>query len=105
MLLDERLMIYGRGTTGNGYAGALGTPTITSCTPVSASIAPGGTSTLGSSATVWVIVAADAGDLTTASGQLHQGPATTVGTSASVTTSTGLTAVQVNIGNDVPGAL
>jgi len=99
-------MIYGRGTTGNGYAGALGTPTITSCTAVSASIAPGGTSTLGSSATVWVIVAADAGDLLGTNGTtMHQGPSTTVGTTASVTTSTGLTAVQVAIGSDVTGAL
>jgi hypothetical protein len=104
-LAEERVIINGRGTTGNGYAGALGTPSITSCTAVSASVAPGGTSSLGSSATVWVIVAADAGDLTSASGQLHQGPATTVGSSASVTTSAGLTAVQVNIGSDVTGAL
>lgn len=106
MLLDERLMLYGRGTTANNYTGALGTPTITSCTAVSASLAPGGTSTLGASATVWVIVAADAGDILGTNGfTMHQGPSTTVGTTASVTTSTGLTAIQVNIGSDVAGAL
>lgn len=106
MLLDERLMIYGRGTTGNGYTGALGTPTITSVTAVSASITPGGVSSLGSSATVWVVVAADAGDLLGTNGTtMHQGPSSTVGTTASVTTNTGLTAVQVNIGSDVTGAL
>ena len=36
---------------------------------------------------------------------MHQGPSTTVGTTASVACSTGLTAVQVNIGSDVTGAL
>ena len=99
-------MIYGRGTTTNNYTGALGTPTITSCTAVSASIAPGGTSSLGSSATVWVLVAADAGDLLGTNGTtMHQGPTSTTGTTASVTTSAGLTAVQVLIGSDVTGAL
>ena len=106
MLLDERLILFGRGTSANGYTGALGTPTITSCTAVSASVAPGSTSSLGSSATVWVVVAADAGDLLGTNGySMHQGPATTVGTSASCTTSAGSTAVRVNIGNDVAGAL
>ena len=102
MLLDERLMLYGRGSQA-GYAGALGTPTITSVTAVSASVATGGTSTLGTSASVWVLVAADAGDLLGTNGvTMHQGPTSTV---ASVATSTGLTAVQVNIGSDVTGAL
>jgi len=106
MLLEERMLLYGRGTTANNYTGALGTPTITSCTAVSASLAPGGTSTLTSSSTVWVIVAADAGDLLGTNGySMHQGPATTVGTTASVACATGLTAVQVNIGSDVTGAL
>ena len=106
MLLDERLICYGRGTTGNGYTGALGTPTVTSCTAVSASIAPGGTSTLTSSSTVWVLVAADGGDLLGTNGTtMHQGPTSTTGTTASVACSTGLTAVQVNIGSDVAGAL
>ncbi len=63
MLLDERLMIYGRGTTGNGYAGTLGVVPTFTLSAVSASIAPGGTSTLGTSASVFVVVAADAGDL------------------------------------------
>ena len=102
MLLDERLMLYGRGSQ-TGYAGALGTPTITSVTAVSASVATGGTSTLGTSASVWVLVAADAGDLLGTNGvTMHQGPTSTV---ASVATSAGLTAVQVNIGSDVTGAL
>ena len=105
MLLEERLLLYGRSSQ-TGYVGALGTPTITSCTAVSASITPQGSSTLGTSATVWVIVAADAGDLLGTNGvSMHQGPSTTVGTTASVTTSAGLTAVQVNIGSDVAGAL
>ena len=106
MLLEERFILYGRGTTGNGYTGALGTPTVTSLSAVSASIAPGGTSTLGSSATCWVLVAADAGDLLGTNGTtMHQGPTSTITSAASVTTSAGLTAVQVNIGSDVAGAL
>lgn len=104
MLLDERLMLYGRGTTGGGYAGALTAPTITSLVPVSASVTPNGTSTLGTSASVFVVVAADAGDLLGTNGTtMHQGPATSVVTSAG--TSAGLTAIQVNIGSDVVGAL
>lgn len=99
MLLDERLMIYGRGTTGNGYAGQLGVAPTFTLAAVSASIAPGGTSTLGTSASVFVVVAPDAGDLLGTNGTtMHQGPASTVVTS--VGTSTGLTAVQVTITND-----
>lgn len=106
MLLDERLICYGRGTTTNGYVGALTAPTVTSLAAVSASVTPNGTSTLGASATVWVLVAADAGDLLGTNGTtMHQGPTSATGTSASVTTSAGLTAVQVNIGSDVAGAL
>ena len=92
-------MIYGRGTTANGYAGTLGAiPTFT-LSAVSASIAPGGTSTLGSSASVFVIVAPDAGDLLGTTGTvMHQGPASNVVTS--VGTSAGLTAVQVTVTND-----
>jgi hypothetical protein len=103
MLLDERLMIYGRGTTGNGYAGALGTPSVTSVTGVAGSVAPGNPA--GFTGNVFVIVAADAGDLLGTTGTvMHQGPATTVGTSASVNLTAGQVA-QVNIGSDVTGAL
>ena len=99
MLLDERLMIYGRGTTGNGYAGTLGVAPTFTLAAVSASVAPGGVSSLGTSASVFVVVAADAGDLLGTTGTaMHQGPASTVATS--VGTSTGLTAVQVTITND-----
>jgi hypothetical protein len=103
MLLDERLMIYGRGTTGNGYAGALGTPTISSVTGVAGSVAPGNPA--GFSGSVWVIVAADAGDLLGTTGvAMHQGPATTINGAASVALTAGQVA-QVNIGSDVAGAL
>lgn len=99
MLLDERLMIYGRGTTGNGYAGTLGVAPTFTLSAVSASIAPGGTSTLGTSASVFVVVAPDAGDLLGTTGTvMHQGPASNVVTS--VGTSAGLTAVQVTVTND-----
>jgi hypothetical protein len=101
MLLDERLMIYGRGTTGNGYAGALGTPGSVTLSAVSASVAPGGSSTLGSG-TAWVVVAADAGDLLGTNGTaMHQGPSTSA---ASVSVSAGQ-AIQVTVGTDVAGAL
>jgi len=101
MLLDERLMIYGRGTTGNGYAGALGTPGAVTLAAVSASVAPGAKSTLGSS-TYWCVVAADAGDLLGTTGTvMHEGPSTTA---ASVSVSAGQ-AIQVTVGTDVAGAL
>jgi hypothetical protein len=101
MLLDERLMIYGRGTTGNGYAGALGTPANVTLSAVNASVAPGGKSTL-TSGTAWVVVAADAGDLLGTTGTaMHQGPATAA---ASVSVSSGQ-AIQVTVGTDVAGGL
>jgi hypothetical protein len=101
MLLDERLMIYGRGTTGNGYAGALGTPAGVTLSAVSASVAPGGKSTL-ASGTAWVVVAADAGDLLGTNGYaMHQGPSTVA---ASVSVSSGQ-AIQVTVGTDVAGGL
>ena len=101
MLLDERLMIYGRGTTGNGYAGALGTPGSVTLSAVSASVAPGASSSL-TSGTKWVVVAADAGDLLGTTGTaMHQGPATVA---ASVTVSAGQ-AIRVSVGTDVDGAL
>jgi len=101
MLLDERLMIYGRGTTGNGYAGALGTPSNVTLAAVNASVAPGATSTL-TSGSPWVIVAADAGDLLGTNGySMHQGPATAA---ASVAVTAGQ-AIQVTVGTDVAGAL
>ena len=101
MLLDERLMIYGRGTTGNGYAGALGTPGSVTTAAVNASVAPGGKSTV-TSGSVFVVVAADAGDLLGTNGySMHQGPSTA---QVAVATSSGQ-AVQVTVGTDVPGAL
>lgn len=101
MLLDERLMIYGRGTTGNGYAGALGTPGSVTLSAVSASVAPGSSSSL-TNATYWVVVAADAGDLLGTNGtSMHQGPATAA---ASVAVTSGQ-AIQVSVGTDVAGAL
>jgi hypothetical protein len=105
MLLDERLMIYGRGTTGNGYAGALASVSSFSVASVNASVAPGGSSTLGAG-TAWVVVAPDAGDLLgvgTPYGTMHQGPATAA---ASVTVGAG-SAIQVTVAAsaDVAGAL
>ena len=104
MLLDERLMIYGRGSQ-TGYAGALGTPTIKSTTAVSASLAPGNPAGFSTTTTVWVLAAADAGDLLGTNGYtMHQGPTTTAGTSSSVSCGAGQVA-QVTIGTDVTGAL
>jgi len=101
MLLDERLMCYGRGVTSGGYAGPLGTPGSVTLSAVSASLAPGATSSL-TAGTVWVVVAADAGDLLGTTGtQMHQGPTTTA---ASVAVTAGQ-AVQVTVGTDVKGAV
>lgn len=99
MLLDERYMLYARGTTGNGYAGALGTPVV-SLSAVAGSVSPQGSSTL-STATYWVVVAADAGDLLGTTGGMHQGP-TTAAASVSVTSGQ---AIQVDVTTDVTGAL
>ena len=101
MLLDERLMIYGRGQTTGGYAGALGTPGSISLSAVNASVSPNSTSSLGS-ATYWVVVAADAGDLLGTNGTtMHQGPATAA---ASVAVTAGQS-IKVAVGTDVAGAL
>lgn len=101
MLVEERLILYGRGTTGNGYTGALGTPIGCSISAVSASLAPAGVSTL-TSGSPFVIVAADAGDLLGTNGYtMHQGPTTTA---ASVAVTSGQ-AIQVTVTTDVPGAL
>lgn len=103
MLAEERTILFARGTTANGYSGALGTPASVTLSGVSASVAPAGTITGATtlSSTSWVVVAGDSGDLVSASGQLHQGPATTA---ASVSVSAGQ-AIQVTVGSDVPGAL
>jgi hypothetical protein len=101
MLLDERLMIYGRGSQ-TGYAGALGTPASVTLAAVSASVAPSGVATPALATTSWVVVAADAGDLLGTNGySMHQGPATAA---ASVSVATGQ-AIQVTVGSDVVGAL
>jgi hypothetical protein len=103
MLLDERMILYGRGTTANGYSGALNAVTCTA-QAVSASLAPGGTSTLGTSASVYVVVAPDAGDLLGTNGySMHQGPASAA--TSVVKTGVGTTAVQVNIADSGSGAL
>ncbi len=94
MLMDERLMLYGRGTTANGYAGALGTPA--GVTAASASV--GGTLPAGTYA---YVIAADAGDLLGTTGAFHQGPTTAV---ASVTVPAN-GAFTVTVGTDVVGAL
>lgn len=102
MLLDERLMIYGRGTTNNGYTGALGAPASVTLAAVSASVAPSGGTTPALAASPFVIVAADAGDLLGTNGtQMHQGPTTAA---ASVAVAAGQ-AIQVTVGVDVVGAL
>ncbi len=106
MMLEERLFLYGRGTTANGYAGPLGTPTVTVAS-VSSLLAPSGlpapTATAWTtSASVFVVVAADAGDLLGTNGySMHQGPATAA-LSCQVTAGD---VVQVTITKDVPGAL
>ena len=94
MLMDERLMLYGRATTGNGYAGALAAPG--SVTAASASV--GGSLTSG----VWTyVVASDAGDLLGTTGAFHQS-ATTAEASVTVPASGAFT---VTVGTDAPGAL
>jgi hypothetical protein len=101
MLLEERLILFGRGTTTNGYTGPLGTPGSVSLSAVSASVSPSGTSTLTSN-TYWVVVAADAGDILGTNGfSMHQGPATAA---ASVAVTAGQS-IQVTVGTDVAGAL
>ncbi len=101
MLIDERLMCYGRGVTSGGYAGPLGAPGNVTLSAVSASLAPGGTSSL-TAGTSWVVVAADAGDLLGITGtQMHQS-ATTVAASVAVTAGQ---AIQVTVGTEPKGAV
>jgi hypothetical protein len=100
-LLEERLMLFGRGTTANGYAGALGTPASVTLSAVNASVAPGASSSL-TTGTYWVVLAADAGDMLGINGTtLHQGPSTLA---ASVAV-TGGQAISASVGVDVVGAL
>ena len=100
-LLDERLMIYGRGTTANNYTGGLAASGSVSLAAVSASIAPSGVTSPALAATSWVVVAPDAGDLLGTTGVLHQGPATAA---ASVSVAAGQ-AIQVTVSSDSVGAL
>ena len=93
---------FGRGTTANGYSGVMTAPTSVTATTVSASIAPTSSLTPFTGGAVWYIVAADAGDLISANGQLHQGP-TTAAASVSAVSST--QALQVTVGGGVTGAL
>jgi hypothetical protein len=98
MLMDERLMIYGRGSL-TGYAGALGTPTVVATAAV-ASV--GVTGSLTSGNTYWTVFAADAGDLLGTNGEtMHEGPTTAA--ASVVATATG--AISYSVTADVVGAL
>jgi hypothetical protein len=102
MLLDERLMIYGRGTTGNGYAGALAATASVTLASVSSSVAPAGTGGVALAASPFVVIAPDAGDLLGTNGYtMHQGACTTA---ASVAVGTG-GAIQVTVTGEPTGAL
>ncbi len=101
MTLDERLMLFGRGTTANGYTGPLAAASVT-LAAVSASVAPPSPAGAALAASPFVIVAPDAGDLLGTNGvTMHQGPSTTA---ASVAVSAGQV-IQVNVVTDSPGAL
>lgn len=93
MLSEERLAIYGRGTTGNGYTGALTTPTIS----VSA-VAVSGSQVAVPDGTYYVAVTADGGPL----GTNHESVPTTL---VSVTTSGGDECIKIEVTADSPGAL
>lgn len=60
MLLEERMMLMGRGTSGNGFIGALAAPTGLTLTARSA--AAGETAITGVSTNIYVKVTSDAGD-------------------------------------------
>ena len=101
MLIDERLMLFGRGSQ-TGYAGAL-TAASVSLAAVSASLAPSSPSGGAAlAASPFVVVAPDAGDLLGVNGTtMHQGPATTA---ASVAVTAG-NVLQITVVTDSPGAL
>jgi hypothetical protein len=101
--MEERMILYGRGTVANGYVGPLTAPASVTVQACSASLTTTGSSTL-AAGNVFVLVAADAGDLMSVAGVMHQGPTSTIAGSASVTVTAGQ-AVQVNIVTDVVGAL
>lgn len=96
MLMDERLMAYGRGIAANGYAGPVGAAT-QSLSAVAGSVAPSGSSSL-TAGTYWVVSAVDAGDI---GGVTHQG-ATTAAASVAVTAGQ---AIEVAYTSEPVGAL
>ena len=92
MLSEERLAIYGRGTTANGYTGALAAPTITVT-----GVAAGTGQTPVAAGTYYVAVTADGGQL----GANHESVPTAI---AAVTTTSGQV-IKIVVNTDSPGAL
>lgn len=90
MLLEERMLLMGRGTNSN-FVGALASPT---ATVANAAPAAGETAISGATSTIWVKVTADAGDF----GQ------STPSAIASVSASAGTVAV-VTVSSAIAGAL
>ena len=72
MLAEERTLVYGRGTTGNGYVGALAAAPTPVLTAVSASVGAAYNATALVPGNYAVVVTADAGQL----GPNHEGTAT-----------------------------
>jgi hypothetical protein len=97
MLAEERTLVYGRGTTGNGYVGALAAAPTPVLTAVSASVGAAYNATALTAGNYWVIATADAGQL----GANHEGPASAA---ASVNVGSGQI-IQVSFTSDVTGAL
>lgn len=92
MLLEERMLLVGRGANGTYFNGALASPT--AVTVATAAPASGETAISGATTTIWVKVTADAGDF----GQ------STPSAIASVSASAGTVGV-VTVGTAVAGAL
>ena len=92
MLLEERMLLMGRGANTGYFSGALASPT--AVTVANASPATGESAITGATTTIWVKVTADAGDF----GQ------STPSAIASVSASSGAVAV-VTVGTAVTGAL
>jgi hypothetical protein len=92
MLLEERMLLMGRGANTSYFSGALASPT--AVTVANAAPATGETAISGATTTIWVKVTADAGDF----GQ------STPSAIASVSASAGTVAV-VTVGGAVSGAL
>ena len=103
MIAEERLYLYGRGTSANGYVGPFGTPANVTLAAVSASVAPSGSTT--SPSLSFDLMGHCGGGCGRPSDSCRcHAPRSVYGRSFGSVVSAGQ-AIQVKVGTDVQGAL